>query len=86
MKTAEFGMTTFRAQRQARQHTKDTKGGGSRFAIGVHRWVLDLATVRPKVGGRSWVKDMEVNRAVESALSCPSCVSWLNGLEGEVAR
>ena len=79
MKTAELGMTTFRAQRQARQHTKDTKGGGSRFAIGVHRWVLE-------VGGRSWVKDMEVNRAVESALSCPSCVSWLTGLEGEVAR
>jgi hypothetical protein len=86
MKAVDVGMTTFRVQRQARPRTTDTKGGGSRFAIGTHRWVLDSAKIRPKVGGRSGVKDMEVNRAVEGALSCPACVLWLNGLEAEVAR
>jgi hypothetical protein len=66
------------------KHTKNTKGWGSRLTVGELRLPFDFAILSTKQRGRRWPMDM--NRAVESVLSCPSCVSWFSNLEGEVVR
>ena len=77
--------TTFRAQRQAGQHTNDTKAGGSRDRVLVNGKFVRGSADDPKgMSGYRFGGRLRFGGSSYGAFSFSSCVSWFfrSGQEG----